>query len=75
MKTFLKRLFLMPVFNCSHLILCVIGYAAAQDAFNYSVWLYGSLFAAVWFLGNVVTAISDNYFEVVENEFEKEDSK
>ena len=75
MKTFLKHLFLMPIFNCSHLILCVIGYAVVQDAFNYSVWLYGALFASVWFLAKVVTAISNKYFEVVENEFEKEGSK
>ena len=75
MKTFLKRLFWKPVINCSHLILCAIGYAVAQDAFNYSAWLYGAMFASVWFLVKVVTAISSIYFEVIENEFEKEDSK
>ena len=75
MKTLLKHLFLRPALNCSHLIICGIGYTTVIEFFTYSHWLYIVLLTTVWSLGNIATSLSSKYFEVVENEFEKEDSK
>lgn len=75
MRNLLKRLFFKPTINGGHLLLLLVGYMAAVDAYNYSPWLYFSLIAAAWFLVRVITAISSLYFEVVENEFEKSDEQ
>ena len=75
MRNLLKRLFFKPVINVGHLLLLLVGYMAAVDAYNYSPWLYFGLIAAVWFLVKVITAISAMYFEVGENEFETSDEQ
>lgn len=72
MRNLLKRLFFKPIFNGGHLLLMASGYIVAVDTYNYSPWLYFGLLAAVWFLAGVITDISAIYFEVIENEFEKE---
>lgn len=74
MKEFLKQLF-KPIFTAVDLLIIGLVSLVATPLYNYSIVLYLLLFIVSLVSLGLLSKTSDKYYEVVENEFEKEDSK